>query len=257
MVTGIEKFRSYFAGHEGKYAIIGGTACDLLFEEAGLPFRATKDIDLVLCVEVVDANFGRQIAAFLEAGGYQTRERSDGSREYFRFSKPTDKAFPFMIEVFARAPATLDITDDARVIRIPVENEALSLSALLLNDDYFSALQSGKRVIGGVSLIDEYLLIPFKARAFLDMADRKAEGGDVDSKNINKHRNDVFRLAQLLRTDMKFDVPASIREDIQRFVERVETDSTLDPKSFGVAMTCQQAAALLRAVYSIGQSGID
>ena len=35
MVRGIEKFREYFAGHETQYAIIGGTACDLLFDAAG------------------------------------------------------------------------------------------------------------------------------------------------------------------------------------------------------------------------------
>lgn len=49
MVTGIEKFREHFAQHEDHYAIIGGAACDLLFDAAGLPFRATKDIDGALC----------------------------------------------------------------------------------------------------------------------------------------------------------------------------------------------------------------
>ena len=80
MVTGIQKFREHFAAHESQYAIIGGTACDLLFNAAGLNFRATKDIDMVLCVEVVDAAFGRTFEAFLNAGGYQARERSDGPR---------------------------------------------------------------------------------------------------------------------------------------------------------------------------------
>ena len=57
MVTGIDKFRDHFAAHDGQYAIIGGAACGLLFNAAGLDFRATKDIDMVLCVEVVDAEF--------------------------------------------------------------------------------------------------------------------------------------------------------------------------------------------------------
>ena len=91
MVTGIDKFREHFAAHEGQYAIIGGTACDLLFNAAGLDFRATKDIDMVLCVEVVDTEFGRAFYAFLDAGGYQARERSDGRREFYRFHRPTDR----------------------------------------------------------------------------------------------------------------------------------------------------------------------
>jgi hypothetical protein len=37
VVAGLDKFREFFAGYEGRYALIGGTACDLLFAEAGLP----------------------------------------------------------------------------------------------------------------------------------------------------------------------------------------------------------------------------
>ena len=40
-------------GYEEQYAIIGGTACDILMTEEGLDFRATKDIDLVLIIEVM------------------------------------------------------------------------------------------------------------------------------------------------------------------------------------------------------------
>ncbi|UVC15323.1 hypothetical protein [Mesorhizobium onobrychidis] len=45
------------------------------------------------------------------------------------------------------------------------------------------------------------LLIPFKARAFLDLTARAESGEKIDGKNIKKHRNDVFRLAQLLPKD--------------------------------------------------------
>ena len=38
-------------GFEDQYVIIGGTACDLIMENEELPFRATKDIDIVLIVE--------------------------------------------------------------------------------------------------------------------------------------------------------------------------------------------------------------
>ena len=48
MVTGIESFKEWFKGNESQYAIIGGTACDILMTEEGLDFRATKDIDNVL-----------------------------------------------------------------------------------------------------------------------------------------------------------------------------------------------------------------
>src|SRR5262249_7654153 len=158
--AGIDKFREYFAKYENHYAIIGGAACDLLFTAAGLPFRATKDIDMVLCVEVVDAAFGQAFKAFLDAGGYQARERSDGGKEFYRFHKPTEKDFPFMIELFARKPELIKLPDHAQLTPIAVEEDVVSLSAILLNDAYYEALQAAKRNLDGVTVIDETLLIP-------------------------------------------------------------------------------------------------
>ena len=251
MVTGIDKFREHFAAHEGQYAIIGGTACDLLFDAAGLDFRATRDIDMVLCVEVVDAEFGRSFQAFLDAGGYQARERSDGRREFYRFHRPTDRSFPFMIELFARRPGNLDLPEDAIYTRIPVDQDIVSLSAILLDDAYFEALQAAKRQVDGVTIVDETLLIPFKARAVLDLTARFEADGNVDRKHIRKHRNDVFRLAQLLPPDARIALPESVRQDLRVFVGLAHADQTLDPRAFDVPFTRDEAAELLCAVYRL------
>ena len=71
MIRGIESFREWFKGHEEQYTIIGGTACDLLMTENGLDFRATKDIDLVLIVEAVDAQFASRFWEYVVAAGYR------------------------------------------------------------------------------------------------------------------------------------------------------------------------------------------
>ena len=60
MVNGFTKFKEKFQGFENQYVIIGGTACDLIMENEELPFRATKDVDIVLIVESITAEFGRQ-----------------------------------------------------------------------------------------------------------------------------------------------------------------------------------------------------
>ena len=52
MVRGIEKFKEYFAGYEGNYIIIGGTACDILEENAGQQPRATKNIDIISFIDL-------------------------------------------------------------------------------------------------------------------------------------------------------------------------------------------------------------
>ena len=49
MVKGLGLFKEHFRPYTDRYVLIGGTACDLAFEEAGLSFRATKDLDIVLC----------------------------------------------------------------------------------------------------------------------------------------------------------------------------------------------------------------
>ena len=251
MVTGIDRFREYFAAYEDQYVIIGGAACDLLFDSAGLDFRATRDIDMVLCVEVVDVAFARAFEAFLNAGGYQARERSEGTKEFYRFQHPTDPGFPYMIELFSRRPGTLDPPQGAVLTPIPVEDDVISLSAILLEDSYYEALQSATRELKGVRIVDETLLIPFKARAFLDLTARAQAGENIRSKEIRKHRNDVFRLVQLLRTDARIALPEPIRRDLQRFVDQTASDNSLDPMAFRVPFSRDDAVDILREVYRL------
>lgn len=86
MVTGIESFKEWFKGNESQYAIIGGTACDILMTEEGLDFRATKDIDLVLIIEAVDAAFGRKFWDYVKQAGYEHRNKSSGMPQFYRLS---------------------------------------------------------------------------------------------------------------------------------------------------------------------------
>jgi hypothetical protein len=48
LVKGLDIFREFFAPYSGEYVLIGGTAASLAMEEAGLEFRSTKDLDIVL-----------------------------------------------------------------------------------------------------------------------------------------------------------------------------------------------------------------
>lgn len=70
--------------------------------------------------------------------------------------------------------------------------------------------------------MDAAYLIPFKAKAWMDLTDRKAAGEHVDSKNIKKHKNDVFRLTELLDPTVKIVTPSGVYEDMQKFVDRME-----------------------------------
>ncbi|NOW48457.1 hypothetical protein FHW96_004645 [Novosphingobium sp. SG751A] len=88
MVTGVDRFRAHFVDHEHQYVLIGGAACELIMDDAGLNFRATKDLDIVLIIEALDPAFSEAFMAFVKAGGYEIQQRSEGARALYRFAKP-------------------------------------------------------------------------------------------------------------------------------------------------------------------------
>ena len=112
MVLGIERFREWFRGYEDHYAIIGGTACDLLMAEEGLAFRGTKDIDLVLIVEAISPEFGRRFWEFVRNAGYEHCNKSTGQPQFYRFTHPKASEYPFMIELFSRKVDAIELPED-------------------------------------------------------------------------------------------------------------------------------------------------
>jgi len=119
MVKGLDEFKDRFAAFNGRYILIGGAACDLLHEDAGLEFRVTNDLDIVLCLEALDREFAHAFWNFVRAGRYRRREKSSGRQEFFRFINPGDASFPQMLELFSRKPDTLSVPDDQQVVPIP------------------------------------------------------------------------------------------------------------------------------------------
>lgn len=90
MVKGLDIFRKHFASFQQNYALIGGVACMLSFEKAGLPFRATKDLDIVLFVEASFDKSFKDFASsfwdFIKKGNYQTRQKSTGEKLFYGFT---------------------------------------------------------------------------------------------------------------------------------------------------------------------------
>jgi hypothetical protein len=138
MVKGLEVFREHFQDYADRYLLIGGAACDLAMSAAALPFRATKDLDIVLCVEALDAAFVQTFWEFVRAGGYENQEKATGEKQFYRFQKPTRPDYPFMLELFSRQPDVLQVAEGSHLTPLPVEEEASSLSAILLDNDFLS-----------------------------------------------------------------------------------------------------------------------
>jgi len=229
MVEGLDIFREHFQDFSDKYVLIGGAACDLLMNEAGIEFRATKDLDLVLCVEALDENFGRAFWDFIKAGRYRIQKSAAGQNRFYRFVQPQSrvKKYPSMIELFSRSPDILTVPDWCHLTPIPLGRELSSLSAILLDEDYYDFICSGKTVMWGVIILDAEHLIPLKASAWLNLTRQGAE-----KHAIIKHKNDVFRLYQIIDPLSKTLLPASIRKDMEDFLDAMDGD-IVDLKNLG------------------------
>ena len=254
MVRGLDVFREYFAGHADQFVLIGGTAATLAMEEAGLEFRATKDLDIVLHIEALGPSFGEVFWSFVEAGGYEIRQASDtGKPVFYRFQKPTDERFPVMLELFCRAPEGINLAHGSHLTPIPIDVAAASLSAILLDDAYYEFILAGRKEVDGLPWVGEDRLIPLKASAWLDLGEREAKGEPVDSKNIRKHANDVLRLSQLLAPAVRIEVAARIEQDLNRFLDGIEADRTIDPKSLGINSSVAEMVQRIVQAYGLNR----
>lgn len=232
MVKGILKFKEYFGDYAGKYVFIGGTACDLILGKRDVDFRVTKDLDIVLVMEALDEEFVNQFIDFITAGGYRHIKKGSGENQFYRFESPADDSFPAMIELFSKRPDYL-AGFDQRLGPIHISDDVISLSAILLDNDYYDLLHKGMVSIDGVTVLDVEYLILFKMKAWVDLAARKAAGEHVDSKNIKKHRNDVIGLVAAMDPKSSLSVNAEIQHDIETYIAGTE-DLFVDMKSLGL-----------------------
>lgn len=236
MVHGLIKIKEYFGNHTNQYVFIGGTACDILMNELGASFRATKDLDMVLIVEALDSSFGEVFWKFIEDGGYKNREKSEGKHQFYRFSEPRDSSFPKMIELFSRKPDNLELKSHNGLTPIHIDDSLVSLSAVLLNNDYYNLLLNGKCVVDGYSLIEIETVILFKIKAWLDMKERKEAGEQIDTKNLKKHKNDIFRLLTNVSPASRIETTDEIRKDVILFMKKINEDQP-NLKNLGIKGT--------------------
>lgn len=224
MVYGLDKFKEYFGDYTNHYVFIGGTACDILLNELGAPYRATKDLDIVLIIEDLDGSFGEMFWRFIEDGEYENREKSEGNKQFYRFSKPKKPGYPIMIELFSRRPYCFDLKFQTGLTPIYIDDSILSLSAILIDDNYYDFLLNYRIIIDGYSVIEIEAVILFKIKAWLDMKERQAKGEHVDSRNIKKHKNDIFRLLANVLPSNKIEIGEEIKEDLSLFITMIDKD---------------------------------
>lgn len=249
MIPGLDRFREHFHGLESSYVLIGGTAAHLLLDEAGLAFRATKDLDIVLCVEALDEAFVAAFWSFVSLAGYERREVGTAPRRYYRFQRPSEPGYPAMLELFSRRIDGLDVPEGVHLTPVPVDEDLSSLSAILLDDRLYAWILEGRRTLADVPVVGAAEMVALKMRAFLDLSDRRNAGEVVDAKDIRKHRNDVLRLLQVVTAVPVDNTPEVVREDAARFAAMARVDHP-DLRSLGLVFAgLEDALSVLEVLF--------
>ena len=76
-------------------------------------------------------------------------------------------------------------------------------------------------------------LIPLKACAHLDLAERAAKGERVKSEDISKHRTDVFRIAATLPGEAGPAIPGAVQDDLRKFLAALPVDNKDEWQAIG------------------------
>lgn len=247
MVNGITIFKDYFKGHEDQYVLIGGAACDIVFENRKAEFRMTKDLDMVLIVEALTHEFGEKFWEFVKDGKYRNKVTNKGKPQFYRFDKPENENYPRMIELFCRE--NFELKEMKGITPIHVDDSVSSLSAILLNEDYYHILLEGRVVEDGLSVLRPEYLILFKAKAYLDLSLRKKNGEKIDSGDIGKHKKDILRIVGELELKKIKELPISVKNDLDDFVDAL-IDNPFDYNSLKMHdLKNEEVIEIIKSIY--------
>lgn len=245
MVNGIDSFRERFRDYTDCYTIIGGAACDILMTEAAYDFRATKDIDMIVLLEDRYQEFASLFWEYIKEGGYTCGWKNSPDVHFYRFTEPK-AGYPVQIELFSRKPDYhLDV--EGGIIPIYIADDVSSLSAILLNDDYYQFMKQGRKIINDICVLDAAYLIPFKMFAWIDLSDKKNMGHHVNKRDLKKHKYDVFRLLEIVTVDQKIATSGLVMDSIRMFLARIQ-DERLSLSQIGLSIEKEQALDLIERI---------
>lgn len=249
-MEGLDKFRTAFAEFSENYVIIGGTACDITMTNTIMRPRATHDIDMIVIVENMTPAFGERFWQFIREAGYRPEKRrqeagESAKYELYRFldGRP---GYPEMIELLSRHPDVLGTPSGLIIEPLPIGKEVSSLSAIIMDDDFYYFTIKHSKLTDGIRHADSAALIALKTRAYLNLLAERAEGKQVNSKDIKKHRSDVLKNVVILE-DAEISAPQSIVACIHDFVTSIrgEWDTLAEPLAKAIGQDSDFVDALL------------
>jgi len=218
--AGLSHFEHYFRELKENYVVVGGFATIMLLDkEMDDHGKATYDIDLVL-LTTTSAQMADKIKSYVKEGAYTIQKGQKEEYQYFRFVEPKVDGFAKEIELFAAEEYGIELDEDQRIIPIDPEEGIYSLSAIMLDKEYFEMIKNNIVDIEGVPCSNPQATILLKMSAMYDLSHR----GD---KKWKKHRRDILKLALLLTGEERIVLTGRMIEDVHFFIEHL---NTLTPK---------------------------
>ncbi|RHU30926.1 hypothetical protein DXD68_03790 [Parabacteroides sp. TM07-1AC] len=188
--------------------------------------RATDDIDMILVIEKMTPEFGQRFWEFIDEGKYENlqrkREDKEPVTELFRFLEPKN-GFPVQIELLSKYPDVLGVPTGFHLTPIPVGEEIPSLSAILLDEEYYRHTIDSSIIEEGICIANPLSLLCLKVKAFLNLTEEKKINPNVRSADIKKHRDDVFKLlAMRIDPFTPVELSATMKDEVSVFINTME-----------------------------------
>lgn len=219
--VGLSHFQNYCKDFDEHYVVVGGFATIMLLDrELEGHGKATYDIDLVLLTSN-NLAMTQKIKQYITEGKYTIQKGAKEQYQYYRFVKPEVENFAKEIELFASNENDLDLDENQRIIPIDPEEGLYSLSAIMLDPEYFAMIKQNVEKSTLAPCTNTQATIMLKMSAFYDLQER----GDDKYK---KHRRDILKLALLLTGEEKINLIGRMQNDFDTFVAHLHT---LDQKT--------------------------
>lgn len=226
-MDGLTKFREAFAEYSDNYVIIGGTACSIVMERTSVRPRATHDIDMIVVVEKMTPEFGARFWNFVKEAGYRPERRRQDENdspkyEMYRFLDGK-VGYPEMIELLSRRSDVFAVPEGVNIEPIPVGDDVSSLSAIIMDDDYYNFTVQHSVLTDGIRHADPAALVALKTRAYLNLLADKKDGKHVNTRDIKKHRSDVLKNIVIM-LDESVTAPSAVVACVHEFSASIRSE---------------------------------
>ena len=84
--------------------------------------------------------------------------------------------------------------------------------------------------------------------AWVDLKRRKSKGEHVNERDYKKHKNDVFRLLQIVDPEVNIETEGLVRESIEAFLTEVISEP-VRTEQLGLQISMEDALEILRSKY--------